>query len=70
HITSMAGTWLSIVKGFAGMRVIDNKLHFAPFIPEKWDRFTFKIRFRGEVLKVRVDKNGLNINDDKLVQPA
>jgi maltose phosphorylase len=70
HITSMAGTWLSIVKGFAGMRVIDNKLHFAPFIPEKWDSFTFKIRFRGEVLKVRVDKNGLNINDDKLVQPA
>ena len=30
HITSMAGTWMSIVEGFAGMRVIDGQLSFEP----------------------------------------
>jgi maltose phosphorylase len=33
HITSMAGTWMSIVEGFGGMRVKDNALHFSPKIP-------------------------------------
>ena len=30
HITSMTGSWLAIVQGFAGMRVIDDELQFAP----------------------------------------
>ena len=30
HITSMAGTWISIVEGFAGMRVKENNLFFTP----------------------------------------
>ncbi|VAW14436.1 Maltose phosphorylase [hydrothermal vent metagenome] len=36
HITSMAGTWMSIVEGFGGMRIIDDKLSFAPRIPKQW----------------------------------
>ena len=60
HITSMAGTWMSIVKGFAGMRVKDGELTFKPFLPENWDSFSFKIRFRGEVKQVTVNKDGLN----------
>ncbi|MDA8930973.1 hypothetical protein N9J07_06290, partial [Bacteroidia bacterium] len=62
HITSMAGTWMSIVKGFAGMRVKDGELTFKPFLPENWDSFSFKIRFRGEVKQVTVNKDGLNID--------
>lgn len=61
HITSMAGTWLSIVKGFAGMRVKDGNLTFRPFLPENWTRFAFKIRFRDEIKTVSIDKNGLLI---------
>ena len=36
HITSMAGTWMSIVEGFGGMRIKNNQLHFSPQIPKKW----------------------------------
>ena len=61
HITSMAGTWMSIVKGFAGMRVVDGELTFKPFLPENWDSFSFKIRFRGEVKQVTIDKKGIEI---------
>jgi len=58
HITSMAGTWMSLVKGFGGMRVREGKLHFTPFIPSQWTSYSFRIEFRGRVLKVNVSKAG------------
>jgi maltose phosphorylase len=58
HITSMAGTWMSIVEGFGGMRVIDDKLSFEPRIPMQWSAFSFKVNFRKRILKVTVSQNG------------
>jgi maltose phosphorylase len=54
HITSMAGTWMSIVEGFGGMRILDDKLAFTPRIPKKWKSYSFKINFRNRILKVTV----------------
>ncbi len=54
HITSMAGTWMSIVEGFGGMRVKNNRLSFSPKIPKQWEAFSFKINFRNQILKVNV----------------
>mgnify|MGYP005625290351 CR=1 FL=1 len=56
HITSMAGTWMSIVEGFAGMRVVENTLSFAPKIPKQWKSFSFKVNFRNQVIKVNVQQ--------------
>ena len=58
----MAGTWMSIVKGFGGMQVINNTLHFSPFLPSHWNSYSFKINFRETQLEVIVDKSGTNIN--------
>lgn len=57
HITSMAGTWLSIVQGFGGMRNFENKLTFAPQIPKEWKSYSFKINYRGSTLKIYKDHN-------------
>ena len=57
HITSMAGTWMSIVEGFGGMRVKDDTLHFSPKIPKEWKGYSFKINFRNQVLEVAVKHN-------------
>jgi maltose phosphorylase len=57
HITSMAGTWMSIVEGFGGMRVKNNALHFAPKIPKEWKGYSFKINFRNQILKVTIDQS-------------
>jgi len=56
HITSMAGTWMSIVEGFGGMRVKNDTLYFEPRLPEQWEGFSFKINFRNQILKVIVNK--------------
>jgi maltose phosphorylase len=57
HITSMAGTWMSIVEGFGGMRVKNDMLHFSPKIPKEWTGYSFKINFRNQILKVVVTHN-------------
>jgi maltose phosphorylase len=55
HITSMAGTWMSIVEGFGGMRIKKDQLHFSPKIPKEWKGYSFKINFRNQILKVSVN---------------
>ena len=62
HITSMAGTWMSIVEGFGGMRVKNNQLHFDPKIPAQWNGYSFKVNFRNAIVKVEVKQEGTNIS--------
>lgn len=54
HITSMTGSWLAIVQGFAGMRYDHDQLRFDPFLPKKWQRYSFAINYRGRVIAVSV----------------
>ena len=58
HITSMAGTWMSIVEGLGGMRVRNDKLSFEPRIPKQWKSYSFKINFRNRILKVTITPEG------------
>jgi maltose phosphorylase len=61
HITSMAGTWMSVVEGFAGMHVQDDVLKFEPFLPGKWQSFSFNIGFRQNTLNVKITADGVYI---------
>ncbi|MCE3199935.1 glycoside hydrolase family 65 protein [Paenibacillus sonchi] len=54
HTTSMAGTWMSIVHGFGGLRVQADRLILNPSNPGHWTAYSFKIMFRGSRLKVSV----------------
>jgi maltose phosphorylase len=63
HITSMAGTWISVVEGFGGMRVKDGKLSFDPFLPEKWQSFSFNVGFRGTSINIKVSKEGVQLKN-------
>jgi maltose phosphorylase len=64
HITSMAGTWMSIVEGFAGMKVRDNQLQFNPFVPSQWKSFSFNILFRGTQLKIKISATQISITNN------
>ncbi|MCB9000627.1 MAG: glycoside hydrolase family 65 protein [Bacteroidales bacterium] len=65
HITSMAGTWISIVEGFGGMRIRNNMLNFNPLISNKWKSYSFKVWFRESVLKVVVSNADVIIHNEK-----
>lgn len=61
HTTSMAGTWLSLIKGFGGLRVVDGGLKLNPFIPDQWKSYSFRIEFRGSVVKVNVTQTEIEV---------
>jgi maltose phosphorylase len=61
HITSMAGSWLSIVEGFGGMRVKGELLSLNPMIPERWTGYSFKIWYRERVVLISVKKDKVSI---------
>lgn len=52
HVTSMAGSWLSVVEGFGGMRMRHGVLSFAPVLPEGWSSLSFRVNYRGRVVSV------------------
>lgn len=58
HCANMAGTWMSMLFGFGGMRIRDGKLSFAPVLPEKWNSYRFRVLFRGRLIEVKVDREG------------
>ena len=61
HITSMAGTWMSVVEGFGGFRVVDGVPTFQTMLPEGWSSFAFKLQFRGRTLEVSVHAEGADV---------
>ena len=71
HITSMAGTWLSIVEGFAGVRVKYNELRLNPILPKNWKSYSFNIVHNNQRVYFKVHKKGVSIanngNDDLVI---
>lgn len=64
HTTSMAGTWMAFAKGFAGMRVRNGELYFSPSLPDQWDAYSFKIKFRDRNLTIAASKEAVTIKND------
>ncbi|WP_321335354.1 family 65 glycosyl hydrolase domain-containing protein [uncultured Bacteroides sp.] len=69
HVTSMAGSWLAIVRGFAGMQIQSDLLSFHPTTPDKWNSYSFNVNFRERTLHLKVSKTDVTIeltNGDEL----
>ncbi len=54
HIAALAGTWIALVAGLAGMRHQGDSLRFGPRLPEQLSRLAFKISLRGRRLAVDI----------------
>ena len=58
HMANMAGTWTGLVQGFGGMRCINGQLSFSPRLPEQWEAYSFRVRFRGRLIEVGMKRSG------------
>ncbi len=53
---------MTITYGFGGMRIKDDMLSFNPYIPDGWEKYSFKIFFRNHIIKVAVEKDLIKIS--------
>ncbi|MFN5460687.1 MAG: family 65 glycosyl hydrolase domain-containing protein [Bacteroidota bacterium] len=63
HITSMAGTCLSIIEGFAGIRIKESGLSVNPVIPNRWKGYSFNFRYKNNILKLSVRESDFTIQN-------
>jgi maltose phosphorylase len=61
HITSMAGTWLSVVEGFGGFRVREGVPCFDGRLPKQWKELAFQIFFRERLIAVELNEKGTRV---------
>jgi len=61
HTANMGGNYMAIVYGFGGVRIKEDGLHLAPWLPEQWEGYEFKIVYENTLLHVKVDKNGCKL---------
>jgi alpha,alpha-trehalose phosphorylase len=54
HTAAMAGSWISLVYGFAGFRDNGGVFSFAPSLPNAWNRLTFSLRKGDAALEVTI----------------
>ena len=48
---------MSVVFGFGGFRVKNNKMTFKPWLPKEWNELQYKLKWRGDDLKVTIRPN-------------
>ncbi len=62
HTTSIAAAWMNIVYGFGGMRSDQALLSFSPSIPKVWKGYSFRVKYREDVIQVEIDKENANFS--------
>lgn len=60
HTANMGGTYMAIVFGFAGLRIRESGLFFAPVLPKQWEAYHFMIHYAGSEIRVHVDRESVS----------
>lgn len=63
HITSMAGTWMSLVKGFGGMRVNNSVMSLNPVLPANWKSISFRVGIKDVLFEVFASENQIKVKN-------
>jgi alpha,alpha-trehalose phosphorylase len=61
HMAAMAGTWLSLVWGFGGLRIArDGSLRLRPVLPDGWRGYHFSLQWQGRRVRVAISARGVS----------
>jgi maltose phosphorylase len=57
----MAGSYLSIVQGFGGLRIRNQQLQLNPYCPPQWESYKFQILLNNQPVAIFVSKQKTEI---------
>jgi len=61
HGSALGGAWMAAVFGFGGVHLSEGGLRINPKLPPQWERLRFNLVLRGEVVKVSIDRNEIEL---------
>lgn len=56
HTACMAGSWMSVVYGFAGFRDYKGQYSFDPKLPNGWKELSFNLAIKGCILNIKISQ--------------
>ncbi len=63
HAASFGGIWQCVVYGFGGVRMLGGKLRINPCLPEKWEKLSFTLMWKGQKLEVIASRNQVKVTN-------
>ncbi len=64
HVATMGGLWQALVFGFAGVKPSGDRLIVDPRLPPEWHALELSLRFRGEPLRIRIDRDRVSLDSE------
>jgi len=58
HLAALAGSWLALVQGWAGLRIVEDAAWLRPVCPADWRGYAFRFGWQGSRIAVEVDGDG------------
>jgi trehalose/maltose hydrolase-like predicted phosphorylase len=59
HLATIGGLWQALAFGFAGVRPRGDRVVVDPRLPPEWNALGLGLRFRGEPMRLRIDRAGV-----------
>jgi len=57
HAAANGGAWMTVVHGFAGMRVRRGEICFDPWLPQKWKQLNYSFFWKGSQIAVSIARS-------------
>ena len=64
HAASVGGSWQTVIHGFAGLTLKSDRIVLNPWLPKKWERLAFRVRWRERTVHLDITHHEVTITID------
>ena len=64
HAASVGGTWQTVIHGFAGLTLKSDRIVLNPWLPKKWERLSFRVKWRDRDVHLDITHRDVSIRID------
>ena len=70
HAAAVGGTWQTVIHGFAGLTLKSDRIVLNPWLPRKWERLAFRVKWRDRDVHLEITHREVSIRIDAEVELA
>ncbi|NTU52806.1 MAG: glycoside hydrolase family 65 protein [Chlorobiaceae bacterium] len=64
HAAAVGGSWQTVIHGFAGLLLKSDRIVLNPWLPRKWERLSFRVRWRERLVSLEITHKEVSIRID------
>lgn len=61
HAASVGGSWQTVIHGFAGLTLKSDRIVLKPWLPKKWERLSFRVKWRERDVHLAITHSEVSI---------